>query len=66
MTQILDILLILALIIVFATLCFGIYTLFRGGEFSRSWSNKFMRARVLFQFVAIVLIVVLFWLKGVS
>ena len=66
MTQILDILLILALIIVFATLCFGIYTLFRGGEFSRSWSNKLMRARVLFQFVAIVLIVVLFWLKGVS
>lgn len=64
MTQILDYALVLALVVVFATLCFGIYSLFRGGDFSRSWSNKLMRARVVFQFVAIVLIVVLFWLKG--
>ncbi|WP_019961096.1 twin transmembrane helix small protein [Woodsholea maritima] len=64
MSQILDYALILALVVVFATLCFGIYSLFRGGDFSRSWSNKLMRARVVFQFVAIVLIVVLFWLKG--
>ena len=33
--------------VVFLTLCFGIYTLFRGGDFSRSWSNKAMRFRVV-------------------
>jgi len=34
----------------------GIYALFRGGEFGRSYSNKLMRLRVLAQFVAIVVI----------
>lgn len=46
-----------ALFLVFATLCFGIYALFRGGDFGRSWSNKAMRMRVLMQFVAIVVLV---------
>lgn len=43
--------------IVFLTLCFGIYTLFRGGDFSRSWSNKAMRFRVIAQFVVILILV---------
>jgi hypothetical protein len=43
--------------VVFLTLCFGIYTLFRGGDFSRSWSNKAMRVRVVAQFVVILLLV---------
>ncbi len=43
--------------VVFLTLLFGIYTLFRGGDFSRSWSNKAMRFRVLAQFAVIVLLV---------
>ncbi len=43
----------IALAIVFAILCFGIYTLFRGGDFGRSWSNKAMRMRIVAQFVAI-------------
>jgi drug/metabolite transporter (DMT)-like permease len=34
----------------------GIYTLWAGGDVSRSWSNKLMRIRVLAQFVAIVVI----------
>ena len=46
-----------ALIVVFAVLCFGIYALFRGGDFGRSWSNKAMRMRVLAQFVAILILV---------
>ena len=46
-----------ALVVVFAILCFGIYTLFRGGDFGRSWSNKAMRMRVLAQFVAILILV---------
>ena len=51
------------LIAVFAVLCFGIYTLFRGGDFGRSWSNKAMRLRVLAQFVAIVILVAAMWWK---
>lgn len=46
----------LALALVFAALVFGIYTLFRGGDFGRSWSNKAMRMRVLAQFAAILVL----------
>lgn len=50
--------------IVFIVLCFGIYALFRGGDFGRSWSNKAMRMRVLAQFIAIlVLCAAMFWAK---
>lgn len=49
--------------IVFLILCFGIYTLFRGGDFSRSWSNKAMRARVVAQFVVILVLIGLMWWK---
>lgn len=64
MIQTLDILLYVGMGIVFLTLCAGIYALFRGGQFGRTWSNRLMRARVLFQFVAILIIVAGFWLKG--
>jgi len=53
----------IALVAVFLTLCFGIYTLFRGGDFGRSWSNKAMRMRVVVQFVAIVILVAAMWAK---
>ncbi|OQW57475.1 MAG: hypothetical protein A4S17_04505 [Proteobacteria bacterium HN_bin10] len=52
-----DYLIPIGLGVVFLTLCFGIYTLFRGGDFSRSWSNKAMRFRVLAQFVVILILV---------
>lgn len=52
-----DFLIPIALGAVFLALCFGIYTLFRGGDFGRSWSNKAMRMRVLLQFVAILVLV---------
>ncbi len=52
-----DFLIPAGLIVVFLTLCFGIYTLFRGGDFARSWSNKAMRFRVLAQFVVILILV---------
>jgi len=51
------------LVAVFLVLCFGIYTLFRGGDFGRSWSNKAMRMRVLVQFVAILILVAAMWWK---
>jgi len=65
MIQTLDILLYIAMGIVLLILVAGIYALFRGGEFGRTWSNRLMRARVVFQFVAILVIVAGFWLKGV-
>lgn len=58
-----DFLIPAALVIVFLTLCFGIYALFRGGDFGRSWSNRAMRMRVLAQFVAIVILVAAMWWK---
>jgi hypothetical protein len=51
-----DFLIPFALAAVFAILCFGIYTLFRGGDFGRSWSNKAMRMRIVAQFIAIVIL----------
>lgn len=45
-----------SLILVFAILCFGIYAMFRGGDFGRSWSNRMMRFRVVAQFVAVVVL----------
>jgi RsiW-degrading membrane proteinase PrsW (M82 family) len=53
----------IALVVVFAVLCFGIYAMFRGGDFGRSWSNKAMRMRVVFQFIAIVILVAAMWAK---
>lgn len=60
-----DFLIPAGLIVVFLTLCFGIYTLFRGGDFARSWSNKAMRFRVVAQFVVIlILIAAMFWSRS--
>ena len=42
--------------IVFVVLLMGLYTLFKGGAVSASWSNKLMRIRVLAQFIAILII----------
>jgi hypothetical protein len=62
--QIFDYLIPIALGVVFLTLCFGIYTLFRGGDFGRSWSNKAMRMRIVAQFVAILILIAAMWAKS--
>jgi len=46
-----------ALLAVATVLAVGIYSLFRGGEFGRSYSNKLMRLRVVMQAVAIAVLV---------
>jgi hypothetical protein len=46
----------LSLVSVFVVLCLGIYALFRGGDFGRSYSNKLMRLRVLVQFIAVLIL----------
>jgi heme/copper-type cytochrome/quinol oxidase subunit 2 len=45
-----------AVAVVFVVLCLGLYTLFKGGDTARTWSNKLMRIRVLAQAIAIVVI----------
>jgi hypothetical protein len=62
MPGVLNILLALTLVALVATLGVGIYSLFRGGDFGRSWSNKLMRLRVLLQFTAIVILTATAWL----
>jgi len=42
----------------------GIFSLVRGGEFGRDWSNRLMRLRVLFQAIAIAIILVGFWVAS--
>ena len=51
----------ISLIAVTLTLFVGLYSLFRGGDFGRSYSNKLMRLRVLLQFIAVVILVVAVW-----
>lgn len=63
MADTLNILVYVAIAIVTLILAAGIYALFRGGDFGRTWSNRLMRLRVLFQFIAVVLIVAVFWLR---
>jgi len=48
---------IILLIVVVVVLVLGIGTLFKGGETSKKYSNKLMQFRVLFQFIAIIVLV---------
>ncbi len=59
-----DILAFVAIAGVFVILCFGIYTLFKGGDVARSRSNKLMRLRVLVQFVAVMLLAACYYWKS--
>ena len=38
-------------------LIMGIYTLFKGGNTSKKYSNKLMQLRVLLQFIAVIVLV---------
>ena len=53
-----------ALVSVAAVLALGIYALFRGGDFGRSYSNKLMRLRVLMQAIAIAVLVGAVWWRA--
>jgi hypothetical protein len=62
--DILDYVVIAALGAVSLVLGLGIYSLFRGGDFGRSWSNKLMRLRVVTQAVAVAVLVAVVWWRG--
>ncbi len=57
MRDIFMVLIPLSLGVVVIVLGFGIYALFKGGDFGRSWSNKLMRLRVLAQACAVAVLV---------
>ena len=46
----------LVLFLVLVVLFIGIISMLKGGDFNKRWSNKLMRARVILQGLAIVLI----------
>ena len=46
------------------TLFVGLYALFRGGDFGRSYSNKLMRLRVALQALAIAILVLAVWWRA--
>ena len=49
-------------IAVFLVLTVGVIAMARGDSFNKNWSQKLMRMRVLFQAIAVLLIVVIFGL----
>ena len=61
MRDLFDVLIPVSLLAVLTALAFGIYALFRGGDFGRSYSNRLMRLRVVLQFVAVIVLVAAYW-----
>jgi len=51
----------ISLVAVTVTLFIGLFALFRGGDFGRSYSNKLMRLRVLLQAIAVAVLVAAVW-----
>lgn len=61
MSTFLFILAVIAMLAVAVTLFAGIFGMVRGGNFNAKWGNKLMRWRVMFQAIAIVLLIALAW-----
>ena len=64
MQTVFNILIPVTIAAVFVTLCVGIFALFKGGQFGRSYSNKLMRLRVVLQAVAVAVLVAAFMWRG--
>ena len=64
MDRLFDYLIPISLAAVLLALAAGLYALFRGGDFGRSYSNKLMRLRVLLQFIAILVLVAALWWRS--
>lgn len=64
MGDLINILILTAILAVTVTLGFGIYSLHKGGDQAASRSNKLMRLRVALQALAIVLLCVGMWWKS--
>lgn len=51
-----DIIILIAVAAVAVTFGFGLFSLYRGGDYARSNSNRLMRLRVMLQAVAVLLL----------
>ena len=58
-----QIILVASLLIVAGILGWGVLTMARGGSYNVKNSNRIMRYRIIFQALAIVVILVLMWLR---
>ncbi len=63
MASLLNTLVMIALAGTLLVLFAGVFAMARGGEFNRKWGNKLMRARVVTQGLAILLLLALFLLN---
>lgn len=61
MTNVFSLLIPATLLAVVAALAVGIFAMFRGGDFGRSYSNKLMRLRVVLQALAVAVLVAAVW-----
>ncbi|MEH6677013.1 twin transmembrane helix small protein [Phenylobacterium sp.] len=61
MNQLFALLIPASLLAVTLALGVGIFALFRGGDFGRSYSNKLMRLRVVLQAAAVLILVTAVW-----
>ncbi len=61
MSQVAPYILVGALVAVVAVLLAGVFAMARGGEFNKKYGNKLMRARVVLQALAVLIIAVV-WL----
>ena len=57
------IILLVALGLVAVILAWGVLTMARGGEYNIKNSNRIMRYRIIFQAVALLVIMVLIWMR---
>ncbi|MFC3613847.1 twin transmembrane helix small protein [Lutimaribacter marinistellae] len=64
--DLLFIILLLAMAAVVIVLAIGIGGFAQGGKFNAKYGNKMMRLRLLFQFIAVVLIVLYVTLRGMG
>ncbi|WP_121060409.1 twin transmembrane helix small protein [Chachezhania antarctica] len=66
MEQVLFIAVLIAMAAVVVVLVIGMGGYAKGGKFNKDYGNKMMRLRILFQFIAVVLIVALVMVRGMS
>ena len=50
---------VVAMVVTALTMFVGVFSMSRGGEFNKKWSNKLMRYRVLFQGIAVAMVLLL-------
>jgi hypothetical protein len=57
--DVLPVAVVIGMVVTALTMFVGVFSMSRGGEFNRKWSNKLMRFRVLFQGITVALLLLL-------